>query len=134
MPSRQSCGDCGSIDTVCRWGELVARREHTRRHGCRWGLATDLIVRWRLEDPVSGASWGPPTLTNTHTQYPTPPLWAILGSHPMHTSCFKMAPSLPPSLPPHPYIKQRQQQPLSLHKNIYLIFACYIQKGRYFRF
>ena len=32
-------------------------------------------------------------------------LWAILGSHPVPTSCFKMAPSLPPSLPPHPYIK-----------------------------
>ena len=46
-----------------------------------------------------------------HTDPSPHPLWAILGSHPMPTSCLKIAPFCPPSLPPHAYIKERQQQP-----------------------
>ena len=61
-------------------------------------------------------------------------LWAVLRSHPMPTSCLKIAPSYPPSLPPHAYIKEKQQQPPSTQKNIYVIFAFYIQREWYVRF
>ena len=62
----------------------------------------------------------------------TPPggaLWAILGNHLMPTSCLKIAPSYPPSLPPHAYIKERQQQPPSTPKKTSTLFLPVTYKG-----
>ena len=58
-----------------------------------------------------------------------PPLWAILGSHPMPTYCLKMAPSYPSSLPQHAYIKERQPQPPSTPKRTSTLFLPVTYKG-----
>ena len=57
-------------------------------------------------------------------------LWAILESHTMPTSYLKMAPSKPPSRPPHPYIKERQQQPPSTSKKCLHYFCPSHPKGK----